>query len=92
MRFFSRSVGGIFLAVLGRSGGIGAGSEWQNASPLSPAAAGRVRGLAALVLLGSCLYAPSNYTGLNYHLARVLQWLAHGQWWWIHTPVDRMNL
>ena len=52
---------------------------------------GAFLGLAALVLLGSCLYAPSNYTGLNYHLARVLQWLAHGQWCWIHTPVNRMN-
>jgi len=52
---------------------------------------GAFAGLAALVFLGSCWYAPSNYTGLNYHLGRVLQWLAHGQWWWIHTPVNRMN-
>ena len=52
---------------------------------------GAFAGLAALVLLGSCLYAPSNYTGLNYHLGRVLQWLAHGQWCWIHTPNNRMN-
>ena len=37
------------------------------------------------------MYAPTNYTGLNYRLPRVLQWLAHGQWWWIHTPNYRMN-
>jgi hypothetical protein len=47
--------------------------------------------LAALVFIGSVIYPPSNYTGLNYHLARVLQWLAHDQWCWIHTPIVRMN-
>jgi hypothetical protein len=47
--------------------------------------------LAALVLLGGLLYPPSNYSGLNYRLARTLQWIAHGQWFWIHTPVARMN-
>ena len=47
--------------------------------------------LALLVFLGGVLYPPSNYTGLNYRLARVLQWLAHGQWCWIHTPNFRMN-
>ena len=47
--------------------------------------------LAFLVFLGGVLYPPSNYTGLNYRLARVLQWLAHGQWCWIHTPNFRMN-
>jgi len=47
--------------------------------------------LAALVLLGGVIYPPTNYTGLNYHLGRVLQWIAHGHWWWIHTPVARMN-
>jgi hypothetical protein len=47
--------------------------------------------LALLVFLGGVLYPPSNYTGLNYRLARVLQWLAHGQWCWIHTPIFRMN-
>jgi hypothetical protein len=47
--------------------------------------------LAALILLGGVLYPPSNYTGLNYHLPRVLQWLAHNQWCWIHTSVYRMN-
>lgn len=47
--------------------------------------------LAVLVFVGSVIYPPSNYTGLNYHLARVLQWLAHGQWFWIHTSIVRMN-
>jgi hypothetical protein len=47
--------------------------------------------LAFLVFLGGALYAPSNYTGLTYRVARVLQWLDHGQWWWIHTPNYRMN-
>jgi hypothetical protein len=47
--------------------------------------------LALLVFLGGILYPPSNYTGLNYRVARVLQWLAHGQWFWIHTPNFRMN-
>src|ERR1035437_5924106 len=47
--------------------------------------------LAFLIFLGGAIYPPSNYTGLNYRLARVLQWLAHGQWFWIHTPNFRMN-
>jgi len=47
--------------------------------------------LAFLVFLGGALYPPSNYTGLNYRIARVMQWLAHGQWCWIHTPNFRMN-
>ena len=47
--------------------------------------------LAILIFLGGALYPPSNYAGLNYRVARVLQWLAHGQWFWIHTPVFRMN-
>ncbi|MEI7534671.1 MAG: hypothetical protein WCK57_09905 [Verrucomicrobiae bacterium] len=47
--------------------------------------------LALLVLVGGVMYPPSNYTGLNYRLARTLQWLAHDGWFWIHTPVFRMN-
>ena len=47
--------------------------------------------LAFLVLLGGLLYAPTNYTGLTYRVQRVLQWLDHGEWWWIHTPNYRMN-
>jgi hypothetical protein len=47
--------------------------------------------LAVLIFLGGALYPPSNYTGVTYRLPRVLQWLAHGQWCWIHTPDFRMN-
>jgi len=47
--------------------------------------------LALLVFIGGVIYPPSNYTGLNYRLARTLQWLAHDGWFWIHTPVFRMN-
>jgi hypothetical protein len=47
--------------------------------------------LALLVFVGGVIYPPSNYTGLNYHLARVLQWISHGGWCWIHTPIVRMN-
>ena len=47
--------------------------------------------LSILVLLGGLLYAPTNYTGLTYRVERVLQWLDHAQWWWIHTPNYRMN-
>jgi hypothetical protein len=47
--------------------------------------------LAVLIFLGGAIYPPSNYTGLSYRLPRVLQWLAHGGWFWIHTPVFRMN-
>jgi hypothetical protein len=47
--------------------------------------------LAVLIFLGGALYPPSNYTGLNYREARVLQWLAHGHWFWVHTANYRMN-
>ncbi len=52
---------------------------------------GAFAALALLVFAGGAIDPPSNYTGLNYHLARVLQWLAHGQWCWLHTPIVRMN-
>ncbi|MDD5139820.1 MAG: hypothetical protein PHY43_06110, partial [Verrucomicrobiales bacterium] len=47
--------------------------------------------LAVLIFLGGALYPPSNYTGLNYRVARVLQWLAHDHWFWVHTENYRMN-
>ena len=47
--------------------------------------------LAVLIFVGGTLYPPSNYTGVTYRLPRVLQWLAHGHWFWIHTPNYRMN-
>ena len=47
--------------------------------------------LAVLIFLGGAIYPPGNYTGLTYRVARVLQWLAHGRWFWIHTANYRMN-
>ena len=47
--------------------------------------------LASLVFLSGLLYAPNDHTGLSYRLPRVLEWLAHGRWFWIHTPNYRMN-
>lgn len=47
--------------------------------------------LAVLIFLGGALYPPSNYTGLNYREARILQWLAHDHWFWVHTENYRMN-
>ena len=47
--------------------------------------------LAVLVFVSGCLYAPTNHTGLSYRSARVLQWLQHEGWFWIHTPNYRMN-
>jgi hypothetical protein len=47
--------------------------------------------LCFLVLLGGLLYPPTNHTALTYRTPRVLQWLAHGSWFWIHTTDYRMN-
>jgi hypothetical protein len=47
--------------------------------------------LAFLIFLGGAIYPPDNYTGLTYRIGRVLQWLAHGGWFWIHTADYRMN-
>lgn len=47
--------------------------------------------LAALIFVSGLIYAPDNHTGLSYRLPRVLQWLQHGHWIWIHTPNYRMN-
>jgi hypothetical protein len=47
--------------------------------------------LTVMIFLGGVIYQPTNYTGLSYRLPRTLQWLAHGQWCWIHTPDYRMN-
>jgi hypothetical protein len=47
--------------------------------------------LAALIFAGGIIYPPTNYTGLAYHIPRVLHWLAEQRWHWIHTPVARMN-
>jgi hypothetical protein len=47
--------------------------------------------LAVLIFLGGAIHAPGNYTGLAYRAGRVLQWLSHGGWFWIHTTDFRMN-
>jgi hypothetical protein len=47
--------------------------------------------LAVLIFLGGAVHAPGNYTGLAYRAGRVLQWLSHGHWFWIHTTDYRMN-
>jgi len=47
--------------------------------------------LAILIFLGGAIYPPDNYTALTYRIPRVLQWLAHGRWFWIHTLDGRMN-
>lgn len=47
--------------------------------------------LAVLIFLGGALYAPDNYAAVTYRIPRVLQWLAHGRWFWIHTDNYRMN-
>jgi hypothetical protein len=44
-----------------------------------------------LIFIGGVVSPPSNYTGLQYRIARVLQWLAHDGWFWIHSPNYRMN-
>jgi len=47
--------------------------------------------LVILIFLGGAIYTPVNYAALTYRVPRVLQWLAHGQWFWIHTTNYRMN-
>ena len=48
--------------------------------------------LAAMAFLGGVWYAPSNYDALAYRVPRVLHWLAAGQWQWIHTDFNRLNV
>jgi hypothetical protein len=47
--------------------------------------------LAGLIFISGAIHPPGNYTGLTYRAGRVLQWLAHGHWFWIHTMDFRMN-
>jgi hypothetical protein len=47
--------------------------------------------LAFVILLGGVLYPATDHTALSYRIPRVLQWLAAGQWHWIHTADYRMN-
>jgi len=47
--------------------------------------------LALLILLGGMLYPPTNHTAFTYRIPRVLNWLAHEIWFWVHTPDCRIN-
>lgn len=47
--------------------------------------------LALFAFVGGIIYPPDNYTGLTYRAGRVLQWLSHGHWFWVHTTDYRMN-
>jgi hypothetical protein len=47
--------------------------------------------LSFLIFLGGALYPPTNHTAITYRIPRVLHWLAHGGWHWIHTANYRMN-
>ena len=46
---------------------------------------------AGLIFLSGLIYAPTDHTGLSYRVPRVLHWLQHEHWFWIHTPNYRMN-
>jgi hypothetical protein len=47
--------------------------------------------IAVLAILGGCVHPPNNYDALSYRIPRMLNWLAEGQWHWIHTANARMN-
>src|SRR6185503_5750714 len=47
--------------------------------------------LAALAFLGGAIHAPNNYDALAYRQPRILNWLAEGQWHWVHTEFQRLN-
>ena len=47
--------------------------------------------VAILAALGGLIHAPTNYDGISYRTPRVLQWLAEGRWFWIHTAELRQN-
>src|SRR5579863_187757 len=48
--------------------------------------------LAFVALIGGILYSPTNYDALAYRVPRVLHWLAHGEWHWVHTEFNRLNV
>lgn len=47
--------------------------------------------LTLLIFVGGVLYPPTNHTAFTYRLPRLLNWLAHDGWFWIHTPDWRLN-
>jgi hypothetical protein len=48
--------------------------------------------LAIFALAGGLIYRPVNYDALAYRVPRALHWLAHGQWHWVHTDFNRLNV
>lgn len=48
-------------------------------------------GLLILGAIGGALYMPANFDALAYRTPRVLQWLAEGQWHWIHADFGNLN-
>jgi hypothetical protein len=48
--------------------------------------------LAVMTLVAGALYVPSNNDSNEYRIPRVWHWLAQGQWHWIHTLDERMNI
>jgi hypothetical protein len=48
--------------------------------------------LATMAFIGGAIHAPNNFDGLSYRTPRVLNWLAEGQWHWIHTGFQRLNV
>lgn len=48
--------------------------------------------LALISLVGGLIYLPTNYDALAYRVPRVLHWLAHNQWHWIHTSFPRVDV
>jgi hypothetical protein len=47
--------------------------------------------IALIALVGGICYPPVNYDALAYRVPRVLHWLDHGQWHWVHTEFPRLN-
>ncbi len=48
--------------------------------------------LAVMTLVAGALYLPANNDSNEYRIPRVWHWLAEGQWHWIPTLDDRMNI
>jgi hypothetical protein len=47
--------------------------------------------LTTMAFLGGVLHPPDNYDAMAYRIPRILQWLAAGQWHWIHTTFPQIN-
>jgi hypothetical protein len=98
--------GGYALAFLVGAGALFAWAK-QLPQPTGPGVTSRLRArlrhrfrkpfpiaylfLGILGLMGGALYAPSNFDALAYRTPRALQWIAEGQWHWIHTDFGNLN-